>query len=128
MFSTLLTSSFSSSESERDHLFAEAESASFELGGIGYSFAVFSVNFEHTLTTSRIHVKRQRRLAAFRALGAQYPIFESAALKTHAESTCHSQPTIINAVRIMGSKLVENSPSSIKEFGSVYIALWCIDL
>jgi len=34
-------------------------SASFELGGIGYSFAVFRVDSEHALTTSPIPIKPQ---------------------------------------------------------------------
>ena len=49
-------------------------SSAFELGGIDEPFTVFSVNFKHAFTTSRVHIKLQCRLAALRAFRAQFAV------------------------------------------------------
>src|SRR5690349_6418962 len=49
-------------------------SSAFELGGIGEPLKVSSVRFKHALTSSRIHIKLQCRLAALLAFRAQFAV------------------------------------------------------
>src|SRR5262245_5051632 len=49
-------------------------SSAFEIGGIGEPLKIFTLSFEHTLTTCWIHIKLRRHLAALLEFRAQFAI------------------------------------------------------
>src|SRR5262245_18303273 len=52
-------------------------SSAFEIGGVGEPLKIFTLSFEHTLTTCWIHIKLRCHLAALFEFRAQFPISQN---------------------------------------------------
>src|SRR5262245_55247949 len=62
----------------RDHHFCGGGvSSAFEIGGVGEPLKIFTLSFQHTLTTCWIHIKLRCHLAALLEFRAQFPIRQS---------------------------------------------------